>query len=258
MKLDYFKGKRILITGASSGIGKAIVEKLAVLGGVSLIISARRMEELEGLKKRLENMEAKIHVIVADLSSVDGARTLARKTEEYIGGIDILFNNAGFARYKKLVDLEDSVIEDIFSVNALSPIIITKYLLPGMLAQRSGHIVNINSVVGKRGYPFISAYCASKGALNRFSESLRMETRGKGIIVSEIFPAATLTPFVENSGVLEEGIIEDTSSMLSVESVVDEILFAVASKKREHIFGLKGKLLPILNSISPAFLDRYL
>lgn len=188
------KFKKALITGASSGIGRAVAEQLAQQG-LDLILVARRMDRLQALKAELEKKHGN-SIVVAKIDVRD--RSSAALFAKGVQGVDVLINTAGLARG---VDrIQDGDIEDwetMIDTNIKGLLYFTRALLPEMIKQGQGHIVNLGSVAGRWVYPGGAVYCATKFAVAALSEGLRMDLSGTGIRVTNIEPGMVETEFSE-------------------------------------------------------------
>jgi short-subunit dehydrogenase len=188
-------GKVIWITGASSGLGEALVYTLSKRKDVKLILSARRKEELERVKGNCPpDTQQRLRILPLDLSQPDNLNLSASAAIQLFGHIDILISNAGITQRSFVKDTVQEVDRRLMEVNFFGPVILVKALLPNFIQQRGGHIAIVSSVVGKFGTPFRSAYAASKHALHGFFESLRAEVWRDRILVSIICPGFIDTP----------------------------------------------------------------
>ncbi len=186
-------GKRVWLTGASSGIGEALAYALA-REGAQLVLSARREAELQAVRSRCAHPE-RHSVATLDLSNADAVPARAAAILAQHGPVDILINNAGIGQRATALDTTLEVDRRIMEVNHFATVALTRAVLPVMLARGDGLISSVASVVGKLGTPRRSAYAASKHALAGFMESLRAELRGSGVRVQVIFPGYIRTPF---------------------------------------------------------------
>ncbi len=189
-----FKDKVVLITGASSGIGRQLTIDLAAREA-SVIGCGRSEKRLEETLLEIKRASSSSTIFVCDVSDSKQVKDMVSKVLSEFGKIDILINNAGFGHYQSLVDMPLDSIEQTVRTNLLGAIYCTKEVLPSMLERHSGHIVNVSSVSGKIGTPYMSSYCASKFALNGLSESLYHELKPMGIHVSVICPGPVRTNF---------------------------------------------------------------
>src|SRR5499427_9083763 len=189
--------KVIIITGASSGIGRATAVALA-FDRVKLVLVARCEKMLQSLAEEVRNAGGTAFVLPFDLRQRDQVKQMVHSTQDQFGRIDVLINNAGFGYYGSVENTSPDVVREIFDLNFETPLLASQLVIPIMRAQGGGHIINISSVAGKRGLPFSGIYSATKFALNGISEALRVEMQGSGIEVSVINPAATRTEFGAN------------------------------------------------------------
>lgn len=190
--MQSFENKVVWITGASSGIGEALVYAFAKQGAL-LVLSARRAEELERVKNNCERNKNKILVLPFDLKDTSHIQTLTQKIIDRFGKIDVLVNNGGLSQRSYAADTPIDIDRYIMEVNYFSAVAITKSVLPFMLKQQSGHIVAISSISGKFGFFLRSAYAASKHALHGFFESLRLEVSKNNIDITIVCPGKIQT-----------------------------------------------------------------
>jgi len=188
--------KVTMITGASSGIGKATARLLGRRGD-SLVLVARRKERLEELAVELTAMGVETLVVAMDLGSAHQLGELVNQVLQRFGRIDILINNAGFGWQELFEKMRPEDIEKMFQVNVMTPIELCRQVIPIMHRQNGGTIVNVSSVAGFVSSPMNSIYCATKHALVGFSKSLRQELTGTGIRVTVVCPGNTKTEFWE-------------------------------------------------------------
>ncbi len=191
--------KIVIITGASSGIGKDTAELFASRGN-TVILAARRLDRLESISEELTDKGYRNSVFPVDLSDSSEVDNLVRVTLEKFGRIDVLVNNAGFGQQIELEKMKWEEIERMFQVNVLSLIALSRAVLPIMRSHNNGSIVNISSVGGLVPHPLNTIYCATKHAVVGFSRSLRLELKGSGIRVVTICPAGTKTEFFDVAG----------------------------------------------------------
>ncbi len=205
--------KTVLITGCSSGIGAALARECQGQG-YEVIATARSPETLASLSElgvacyRLDVNES------AEVESLLG--TLAQKGHE----VDFLINNAGFGTMAAMADLEVERLEAQFRTNVFSILRVTNAVVPGMIARKSGCIINIGSVSGILTSPFAGAYCASKAAVHSLSEAYRMELAPFGISVVTVQPGAIASSFGDNAGAVTEDLIRQDSAYRSIESAI--------------------------------------
>lgn len=197
------KGKVVIVTGASSGIGESTARQFG-REGAKIVLAARRVDRLEAVAKEIADMGtgAEVSVVAADLSKLEDIQSLVNQTLQKFGRIDVLVNNAGFGRLDWLENLDP--VKDIqaqMDVNAMGVIQTTRQVLPVMIKQRGGHIVNMGSMAGLIGTPTYTIYAASKHAVHGFSEALRREVKPWGIDVSVVYPGGVVTEFASHAGI---------------------------------------------------------
>jgi len=197
------KGMVVIVTGASSGIGEATARQFGIQGA-KVVLAARRVDRLESLAQEITGMGngAEALVVQADLSRLEDIQAMVEQTLEKYGRIDVLVNNAGFGRLDWLENLDP--VKDIaaqFAVNVLGVVQTTRQVLPVMIKQRSGNIINMCSMAGLVATPTYTIYAASKHAVHGFSEALRREVKPWGIHVSLIYPGGVSTEFSKHAGI---------------------------------------------------------
>ena len=185
--------KIILITGASSGIGKFLAIQLAKKK-YEIILSSRSETRLQETANEIDRLKTPCHIIPADLSDVKSISELYKKSAD-IGFVETVVNNAGFGKFDKIEDVSINDWDDQISVNLKAPFLLTKLFSKSMIENKKGMFVYINSVAGKKAYPFSSAYVTSKFGLRGFSRSVREEFRDHGIKVVSVHPGAVDTGF---------------------------------------------------------------
>ncbi|MDX1806618.1 MAG: 3-ketoacyl-ACP reductase [Paenisporosarcina sp.] len=186
------KGKNAIITGAGRGIGRAIAIALAS-EGVNVGLLARSEEHLQEVVKEAGAQGVKAVFATADVSSNDEVTKAIHSLTSELGTVDILINNAGIAKFGKFMDLDVEEWEKIIQVNLMGVYYVTRAVLPGMIEQQSGDIINISSSAGQKGAPITSAYSASKFGVMGITESLAMEVRKHNIRVSALTPSTVAT-----------------------------------------------------------------
>jgi len=178
------KGKKVLVTGASGGIGKAIAIELSS-NGADLCLTGRNKSELEGLQKLIGG---NCQIIISDLSKSEGIDELANSAQEKMGQIDILINNAGITRDNLFMRMSEEDWNEVINVNLNSIFKLTKHLIKGMIKRRYGRIINITSVIGVAGGAGQSNYSASKAGIIAMSKSLAQEVGSRSVTVNSIAP----------------------------------------------------------------------
>jgi short-subunit dehydrogenase len=187
-----FNGRRALVTGASSGIGAALAEALALRGAV-VGLCARREDRLAATLERCREYSPGSRMWVCDLSDPAAVDRLAGQVSDELGGVDILVNNAGIPKRRHVTKLDNDTIAQVMAINYLSPVRLTLALLPQMLERGFGKIVNISSVAAVLSSPGETAYDASKAALSAFSEAMAIDLWDSGVKVLVVYPGVVDT-----------------------------------------------------------------
>jgi short-subunit dehydrogenase len=257
------ENKVIWITGASSGIGEALTYELAKRK-VRLILSARRKLELERVKGNcLPASQPNIRLLPMDLSEASTLPLITEAAIQYFGHIDILINNGGISQRSLTKDTILQVDRRIMEVDFFGAIALTKYLLPHFLKRKSGHYVNVSSVMGLIGTPYRSGYAAAKHALHGFFDSLRAELwkESKSIHVTMICPGwvktnVSLNALIGDGSQLNQ-MDSTTDNGLSPKEVAVKIVWAIRRRKREvYIGGLKEVSAVYVNRFFPGLFAR--
>ncbi|MBW4564419.1 MAG: SDR family oxidoreductase [Mojavia pulchra JT2-VF2] len=233
-----FQDKVVWLTGASSGIGEALAYQFAN-EGAKLIISSRRIKELERVQQNIHGECLIIPIDITDSISLDNA---VNHTIEHYGKIDVLVNNAGISQRSLAVDTQALVDRKIMEVNYFGTINITKKILPHMIKNGSGQIVVISSLVGKFGFPLRSAYAASKHALHGFFETLQLELKAyRDISITIICPGRIKTNIslnaLNNDGSVYGKMDEGQDKGMSADICAQKIVTSIYQKKREVYIG---------------------
>jgi dehydrogenase/reductase SDR family member 7B len=251
MDENVFRDRIAWITGASSGIGAALAERLAEAGG-RLILSA---EDEVGLHRVAERLSARARVMVLplDLAKVDSLAACAEKALACFGGLDLLFHNAGVSQRELAENTKLDIDRRIMEINYFGPLALTKAVLPYFLSRRAGHFVVVSSMAGKIGSPWRSAYAASKHALHGFFDSLRAEVAARGVRVTLVCPGFVHTNISVNALCGDgrvHGIMDPkNANAMSPLCCADRILRAVARRKNEAYVGR--------SEIAMIYLDRW-
>ena len=191
------KGARTIVTGASSGIGRAIALEFGRRGG-RLLLAARTLEALTEVASLVRERGGEAVAVQADITAEGAADQLARETMRHFGGIDILVNNAGVGLHATIADAAAAEVEALFRLNVLAAAAAIRAVIPIMREQQAGMIINISSVAGRIVVPRIGYYSASKFALTAIGDALRLEESHRGIRVMNVFPGTTRSRFGEN------------------------------------------------------------
>jgi NAD(P)-dependent dehydrogenase (short-subunit alcohol dehydrogenase family) len=193
---NYFRGRTALVTGASSGIGRDLAMSLARLGAKVAILSRRR-QVLEELASEIGATADAPVVLAADVTRRDESRTAVEHALREFGHLDILINSAGIMEPSPVETITTASLERMMNVNLLGTLHMMQAVLPSMRQARTGHIVNIASLAGRRGMPPLGGYCASKFAVVGLTEALRVELHGSGIKAALVMPGVIDTPMVK-------------------------------------------------------------
>jgi NADP-dependent 3-hydroxy acid dehydrogenase YdfG len=209
-------GQVALITGASSGIGRAIAQAF-LAEGADLVVVARRRERLEALADEARQRGRRSAVVVGDVRDEETARRAVQAATEELGRLDILVNNAGAGRYGNLVESSIADYEAMMDTNMRSTYLFTRHAVPVFLKSNAGVIITIASMAGITGLPGEAIYCATKFAQVGFTQALDRELRPHGIKAGVICPGGVKTEFAIGTGRTEEGVAQ--SDMLEAEDV---------------------------------------
>lgn len=247
-----YQNKKVLISGGSSGIGLSLAKQLTSAGADVCILARReallKSAQKELLKVRTSNKQ-EISFISADVGNF---KELERALKGKIDHIDILINSAGIAYPGEFADLEPEIFANVMQVNYLGTVYLTKLIVPKMIAQKSGYIINISSLAALIGIYGYTAYAPSKYAIRGFSRCLRSELKAFGIDVSVVLPPDTDTPQLafEHSIIPEiTRKINENGGVMSPDKVAQIIIRGIDKKKFTIVPGLEGKLLYVLASI---------
>ncbi len=230
-----FSGKIVWITGASSGAGEALVYAFAN-AGARIIVSARREAELLRVKQTIPN--ADVRILTLDLEKHDELPAKAAEALAMFGYIDILYHNGGVSQRSLAKDTVIEVDKRLMNINYFSAVILTKAILPAMLARKSGHIVVMSSLTGKFGTPLRSAYAASKHALHGFFDSLRAEIHDDSIKVTLICSGYIRT-YIAMNAVVGDGSAQQANDPGIENGMLPEVF---AKKALSAIFKHKNEL----------------
>jgi dehydrogenase/reductase SDR family protein 7B len=252
------KDKVVIITGASSGIGKALAFSFGH-EGAKIVITGRKEAPLLEVSHELSTLGIDNLPIVSDVSIEADNAEMVKKTIEKYGKIDILINNAGISMRAMFEDCDLNVIKTLMDINFYGTVYATKYALPYIKATK-GSIVGVSSIAGYRGLPVRSGYSASKFAMNGFLEALRTELLHTGVHVLTACPGFTASNIRVASlgadGSSKGDSMRDEGNMMSSEEVADRILKAVKNRDRGMILTLQGKMAVLINKLFPKLADK--
>jgi len=245
-------GKVALVTGASSGIGAATAKALA-REGVRVALLARREERLEEVADEIRRLPGHALVCPADVTDCAAARTMVARVLGQWKRIDILVNNAGRGIAAPFEATTPEDLRALMEVNLVGVLTLTQAVLPGMLQQASGHVINISSMSGRRGIPLRSAYNATKFALVGLSEALRQELRGTGVHVSIVYPILTETEF--HTAQIKKAETGRYGPVQTAEQVARAIV-RCARRPRPEVYPYPpARILAVLSALAPGFVD---
>ena len=249
MKID---GKKVLVTGGSSGIGFEIAKAL-LAKGASVAITGRRAVVVSAAVEELRNAGGTVVGIVADVGTVDGRTETVQGALRALGGLDLLVNNAGGVRAGRLEATTEAEIEAMLTVDLLAPILLTRAALPSLRTSGDAMVINVTSGAALIGAPFYATYAAAKAGLARFGEALRRELKGEGVHVMTVYPAGTDTPMMRtNRAGPELGFGREPAS-----AVADATVDGIETDAFEVIRGGAARAQMIaLNRDDPAAVDE--
>jgi short-subunit dehydrogenase len=254
MKRD-LRGKRILITGASGGIGRSLAEH-AGARGASVVLAARNAERISQLAQTLRTRGVDAFAVRTDVTSETDRRRLLGQTADRLGGLDILINNAGVASFGHFASSSEVILREIMEVNFCGPAELIRAAIPLLSEGKQPAIVNVSSMCGRRAMPAWSEYSASKCALTGLTEALKAEMARFDIDVLLVLPGMTRGEFPEH-------LLADHGRMhigfergMSPDEVADGILHALERKRSEVVLGRDARWLLRFQRFFPRLLDR--
>jgi short-subunit dehydrogenase len=257
MSRRQLKDKRAIITGASSGIGRELAIQLAAQG-VKVCVCARRADRLAELQREIQAKDGVCEVVVGDIALSETRERCIASALEKFAGLDLLINNAGIGAMGRFDEADADRLRTIFEVNFFAVTELTRLALPYLRSGSQPMIVNISSILGHRGAPLKSEYCASKFALHGFSDSLRAELVADGIDVLLVSPSTTDSEFFESS-------IEDNTEKnwkqrgaMPPAVVAEKTIRAIRKGRHEIILTFGGRMLVWLDRMVPTLANRIL
>jgi short-subunit dehydrogenase len=248
----HLEGKRVLITGGTSGIGLATAGNL-MAKGAKVFITGRRSDVLASALETLRTGKGSAEGLTADVATEQGRKLTVTGCIDALGGIDILMNNAGGVRAGRLEDTTEAEITTMVTVDLLAPILLTRAALPQLRANGDGLVVNITSGIALIGMPYYATYAGVKAGLAHFGEAMRRELFGEGVHVLTVYPSATDTLMMQSSKAGPElGMVREPPK-----AVADAIVQGIETNALQVIRGgeTREKMI-ILNREEPAALDR--
>jgi short-subunit dehydrogenase len=253
-RLRSFEGIGAVITGASSGIGRALALRLA-REGARVALVARRESALESVADEIRRAGNTAHVVACDVGQREEALDAARRAERLLGGADLLVNNAGYGRHRAFLDWDVEDMERMMRVNYLGSLYFSKALLPSMVERRRGWLVFVASVAGKIATPDESAYAASKFALVGLAESLSIELEEAGVHVLTVCPGVIRTPFFDAEA-LERMPAVARRQMVEPAGLIDAIVAGLARGSHEITYPKAIALAYRVRALAPRFMRR--
>jgi short-subunit dehydrogenase len=250
MKLE---ARRVLLTGATGGIGRVIAQRLLEEGAHVLLV-ARDPRALGALAQSLVFASDRVGVHAADLTQSQARGALCELARQWHGGIDVLINNAGINPFSMYEDLPAEQLDRILAINVQAPLHLCRELLPWLKGRESAAIVNVGSVLGAIGMPGYVAYSASKFALRGFSEALRRELADSPVLVKYLAPRATRTAM--NSAAVEEMNSRLKVAMDPPERVARELIRLLKRRGNTAVVGWPEKVFVKVNAALPGIVDR--
>ena len=251
------QGRIVILTGATQGIGRAAAYTLA-RAGCKLALAARGVDALHALVDELERNGQQAIAVPTDMGDTRQAAALVQKTVEAFGQIDVVINNAGLGVRELMLELDEADARRVMDVNYFGPVALIQAAIPHLRANAAGGlIINVSSIVGRRGMPGIGGYCASKAALERMADSLRLELMADNIRVSTVYPGVTVTQFNANSlGGSQAG--RGRVSGVPPERVACAILNTVRNERRDVFITLFDRTFVTASTVWPWLMDKLL
>ena len=253
-----FKNKVVVITGASSGIGKACAFEFAEQGA-KVILAARREKELKKVEDEIKKHGNDAISIKTDVKDIEDCKNLIDITVEKYGKIDVLINNAGISMRANFEDLDISVIKELMDTNFYGAVYCTKFGLPYLIKQK-GTVIGISSISGLTPLPGRTGYAASKHAMDGFLNTLRLENIKNGLHVLIVHPGFTNSNIrklaLNKNGIPQKETPRDEAKMMSSEKVAQIIARAILKREKDLILTGEGKLVVWLHKNFPGITDR--
>ncbi|MEX0586574.1 MAG: SDR family NAD(P)-dependent oxidoreductase [Pirellulales bacterium] len=248
-------GARAIVTGASSGIGREIALALG-RAGTDVLALARDESRLRELEQAFKELPGRLSYIAGDVTRDDVRHACVRRIADAFGGLDLLINNAGIGATGRFEQSDAERMQRIMEVNFFAPVELIRLAIPLLRRGRDPAIVNVTSILGRRGIPLMSEYCASKFALEGFSQSLRAELAREGIDVLVVAPGTTATDFHDHAIGSAQARSWPTQPGVPAADVAAATLRALRKRLREIIPNRRGRMLCLLQRIAPGVVDR--
>lgn len=256
--MSFIKDKVVIITGGSSGIGKACAERFGREGG-RICITGRNAENLAAAAEEMKTKGVEVITVQGDVANENDCVRMINETLNNYGRIDVLINNAGISMRAFFKNLDLEVIRQLMEVNFFGTLYCTKYALKQLL-KYNGSVVGISSVAGYQGLPGRTGYSASKFAMEGFLSALRLENHNTGLHVMIVNPGYTESN-IRKTALVADGTTQgespkDEKKMMSSEDVADHIFEGVRKRKKRIVLSSEGKLSYFLSKLLPGFVDR--
>jgi short-subunit dehydrogenase len=252
------KNKVVVITGASSGIGKACAEYFACKGS-KVVLAARNLEKLRVVAQELKDKNYDAHYVQADVSIESDCQTLIQESISRYQKIDVLINNAGISMRAILNDMNVDVIKKVMGINFYGMVYCTKHALPYLL-QTQGSVVGVSSIAGYKGLPARTGYSASKFAMHGFLEALRIENLKNNLHVLIACPGFTASNIrnvaLDKNGTHQAESPREEQKMMTADEVAHHIYYSVLKRQNSLVLSLNGKLTVFLNKLFPKLVDK--
>ena len=252
------KDKVVIITGASSGIGKALAYEMASRGAF-VVLAARSLDVIKEIENDLVSRGNHTFAVKTDVSREEECRDLVNATVAKFGRIDALINNAGISMRAIFSETDVSVIRKLMDINFWGTVYCTKFALPHLI-KSGGSVVGVSSIAGFKGLPGRTGYSASKFAMQGFLETLRIENLKTGLHVMIACPGFTASN-IRKTALAADGSQQgesprDEGGMMSAEEVARRIADGIVSRKKVLIMTMQGKMTVLLNKFFPTFMDK--
>ncbi|MEM7475543.1 MAG: SDR family NAD(P)-dependent oxidoreductase [Planctomycetota bacterium] len=252
-----FAGKRVILTGASSGIGWYTASEL-VRAGAYVVMTSRRADRLRDLRLSFGNPQKRLIAVPGDITDPELREEVIQTAERELGGFDILINNAGVGAIGNFEESNSERLRKIFEVDFFAAAELTRLAIPHLKRGNHSAICMVNSVLGHRAVPQKSEYCAAKFALRGWAEALRIELRSRNIDVLTVSPSTTRSEFFDSLVDTVRGKKSASIGSQSPETVAKQVLIALRKRKRDRVLSAGGKAFVWLSRIAPNVTDRIL
>ncbi|MBO9691090.1 SDR family oxidoreductase [Chryseobacterium sp.] len=257
---SYFDHKVIWITGASSGIGEALVKNLAKNSNARIILSSRKEDQLHSVAEKAGLSTDRYAVIPLDLKNYKNMPDIAKKAAEQFGKIDILINNAGLSQRSLAMETDIEVDKQLIDIDYIGTVALTKAVVPYMIRDKGGHIAVVSSLMGIFGAPMRSGYAGAKHALHGFFDALRAELFTQNIRITMICPGFIQTDIsihaVTGDGSLQGTMDDATKNGMQVDIFSEKMLHAIQKQKKQKVIGGKEVMAVYLKRFFPGLLAK--